>query len=165
LHSYPSPYALGPDEGEALWFTEQLITIKAAAEQNGNRFSLFEQFAPGGSATPFHVHPEDDESFYVLDGSLTFYLEDGSSIPASAGSFVHVPGGIGHAFRVASETARMLILTTPQHESFIRAAANPAQARTLPPHAPLDMEKIAAAAREYGVEILGPPPGACAEGG
>lgn len=165
MHSYPSPYALGLDEGEALWFTEQLIIIKASAEQNGNQFSLFEQSAPGGSATPFHVHPEDDESFYVLDGALTFYLEDGNSIPASAGSFVHVPGGTGHAFRVDSEIARMLILTTPQHERFIRAASNPAQARTLPPHAPPDMEKIKAAAHEYGVEILGPPPGDRAEGG
>lgn len=164
MHSYPSPYAFGPDEGEALWFTEQLIIIKAAAEQNENQFSLFEQSAPEGSATPFHVHPEDDESFYVLDGVLTFYLEDGSTIPASAGSFVHVPGGNGHAFRVDSKTARMLILTTPQHERFIRAASKPAQAWTLPPHAPPDMEKITAAAREYGVEILGPPPGARTEG-
>ncbi len=164
MHSYPSPYAFGPDEGEALWFTEQLIIIKAAAEQNGNRFSLFEQSAPEGSATPFHVHPEDDESFYVLDGALTFHLEDGSSIPATAGSFVHVPGGTGHAFRVDSETARMLILTTPQHERFIRAASKPAQERALPPHTPPDMERITAAAGEYGVEILGPPPGAGTEG-
>lgn len=165
MQSNPSPYALGPDEGEALWFTEQLIIVKAAAEQTGNRFSLLEQSAPEGAATPFHVHPEDDETFYVLDGALTFYLEDGSPIPASAGSFVHVPGGTGHAYRVDSETALMLILTTPQHERFIRAAANPAQARTLPPHAPPDMERIAAAAREHGVEILGPPPGARAEEG
>jgi hypothetical protein len=50
--------------------------------------------------------------------------------------------------------------TTPQHERFYRAISEPAQSRTLPPEEPLDMEKIEAAAREYKVEILGPPPGA-----
>jgi quercetin dioxygenase-like cupin family protein len=33
---------------------------------------------------PLHVHPTDDESFYILEGEMTFYLEDGQPIPASA---------------------------------------------------------------------------------
>ncbi len=91
---------------------------------------------------------------------MTFYLEDGQPIPASAGSFVHIPKGyVPHAFQVDSETARFLVLTKPPHEGFIRAAAEPAQARTLPPAGPPDMEKVGAAAQKYGLEILGPPPG------
>ncbi len=58
-----------------------------------------------------------------------------------------------------SETARVLVLTTPQHERFFRAAGEPARARTLPPEGPPDMEKVEAAAQEFGVAILGPPPG------
>ena len=66
-----------------------------------------------------------------------------------------------HAFQVDSETARYLIITTAQHERFYRAAfGEPAQSRTLPPEGPLDMERIEAAAQEYKVEMLGPPPGA-----
>ena len=65
-----------------------------------------------------------------------------------------------HAFQVDSETARYLILTTPQHERFYRAISEPAQTRSLPPEEPPDMEKIEAAAQAYKVEILGPPPGA-----
>jgi hypothetical protein len=42
---------------------------------------------------------------------------------------------------------------------FIRASSEPAQSRTIPQQEPLDMEKVRAAAAEYGVEILGPPPG------
>jgi quercetin dioxygenase-like cupin family protein len=43
---------------------------------------------------------------------MTFYLEDGQLIPASAGSFVHIPEGyVPHAFQVGSETARFLVLT------------------------------------------------------
>jgi hypothetical protein len=65
---------------------------------------------------------------------------------------------------VDSETARFLVLTRPPPEHFIRAAAEPAQSRTLPPASPPDMEKVGAAAAKYGVEILGPPPGAQSPG-
>jgi quercetin dioxygenase-like cupin family protein len=156
----PTPYVLGPEEGEAFWGFGALWTLKASAEQTGDSFSLIEEVAPGGEGTPLHAHPEDDETFYVLEGELTFYLGDNPPTPASAGSFVHIPGGVVHAFQVDSETARYLILTTPQHERFYRAISEPAQTRSLPPEEPPDMEKIEAAAQEYKVEILGPPPGA-----
>ena len=155
----PVAYAVGSEEGEALWFFGGLMTIKASALQLGGRYAVTEQLLPGGAATPLHSQPEDEESFYVLEGELTFYLEeDGQPIPASAGSFVHVPAGAAHAYQVDSETARILSVTTAQHESFFRAASDPAQARVLPPQAPPDMERVMAAAQEYGVEILGPPP-------
>jgi quercetin dioxygenase-like cupin family protein len=153
-------YALGTDDGEALWFFGMLVTIKASAEQTNGEFLLIEELAPRGTATPLHVHPEDDESFFVLEGEMTFYLEDGQPIPASAGSFIHIPKGhVPHAFYVESETARFLVLTRPPHERFIRAAAEPAPTRTLPPPAAPDMEMVMAAAREAGMEFLGPPPG------
>ncbi len=155
-----TPYALGSEDGEALWFFGMLVTIKATAEQTGGRFLLVEELAPRGTATPLHVHPEEDESFHVLEGGMTFYLEDGQPIPASAGSFVHIPKGyVPHAFQVDSETARFLVFTRPPHEHFIRAAAEPAPSRTLPPPEPPNMEKVGAAAVQYGIEILGPPPG------
>ena len=153
-------YKLDPQQGEALWFFGGLATVKASAEQTGGRFSITEQMFPGGMATPLHSQPEDDETFYVLEGDLTFYLEDGQPLSASAGSFVHLPAGTVHAYQVDSETARVLNITTPQHERFFRAAGEPAQTPTLPPQAPPDMDKVTAAANEYGVEILGPPPGA-----
>jgi quercetin dioxygenase-like cupin family protein len=159
MDATPTPYVLGSEEGEALWFFGMLLTIKATTEQTDGQYTLIEQLAPGGIATPLHVQPEDHESFYVLEGDLTFYLEDGRPIPASASSFIHLPRGTPHAFHVDSETARFLVITTPQHERFFRAAGEPAQALTLPPEAPPDMEKVETAAREYGVEILGPRPG------
>ncbi len=160
MNTNPTPYAIGSEEGEALWFFGMLVTMKATSEQTGGEFLLIEELAPRGTATPLHVHPTDDESFFILEGEMTFYFEDGQPIPASAGSFVHIPKGhVPHAFQVDSETARFLVLTRPPHEGFIRAAAEPAQARTLPPEAPLDMERVMAAANAYGMEILGPPPG------
>ncbi len=163
MDTNPIGYALGSEDGEALWFFGTLATFKATAEQTGGEYALIEQVAPRGVATPFHVQADDHESFYVLEGELTFYLEDGEPIPASAGSFVHIPKGTPHAFQVDSETARFLDLTTPQHEHFMRAAGEPAQGRELPPAGPPDtetVEKVNATAQQYGVEILGPPPGA-----
>ena len=166
MNTNPTPYVLGPEEGEAFWGFGALWTPKATAEQTGDRFSLIEEVAPGGEGTPLHAHPEDDETFYVLEGELTFYLGDGQTVPsqtvpASAGSFLHIPKGyFPHAFRVNSESARFLVRTTPKHEQFFRAAAEPARSRTIPSPEPLDMEKVRAASAEYGVEILGPPPGA-----
>ena len=161
MDSNRTPYVLGSEDGEFFWGVDgSLWTLKASAEQTGGRFSLIEEFGQLQEGTPLHVHHEDDEAFYVLEGELTFYLDNDQPIPASAGSFVHIPGGVVHAFKVASETARYLITTTPQHERFYRAISEPAQSRSFPPQAPLDMEKVEAACQEYGVEILGPPPGA-----
>ena len=113
MNTNPTPYVLGPEEGEAFWGFGALWTPKATSEQTGGRFSMIEEVAPRGEGTPLHVHREDDETFYVLEGELTFYLDDDQPIPASAGSFVHIPGGVVHAFQVDSETARYLITTTP----------------------------------------------------
>ena len=162
----PTPYALDTEEGEALWWSTALLTVKATAEQTGGEFFLIEEYVPKGTAPPLHVHPDDDETFYVVEGEMTFYLGDGQrvpsqTVPASAGSFLHIPKGyFPHAFRVNSETARFLVRTTPLHEQFFRASAEPARSRTLPPPEALDMEKIRVAGAEYGVEILGPAPGA-----
>jgi len=158
MDTKPTAYRLEAEQGEALWFFGGLATVKASSEQTGGRFSITEQLFPMGMATPLHSQPEDDETFYVLEGDLTFYLEDGLPLAASAGSFVHLPAGTAHAYRVDSETARVLNITTPQHESFFRAAGEPAPARELPPQGPPDMDKVMSAANEYGVEILGPPP-------
>ena len=139
------PLALGPTEREALWCAGALTTVKAAAEQTGDVYLIIEDLAPKGSGTPLHRHQEDDEAFYVLAEEMTFYLGNDELIRASAGSFVHIPGGTVHAFRVDSEMARYLIITTPQLERFYRAIAEPAQTRTIPPETRMDMEKLGAA--------------------
>jgi mannose-6-phosphate isomerase-like protein (cupin superfamily) len=76
-----TPYALGSEDGEALWFFGTLAIFKATAEQTGGRFSLVEQLARRGMATPLHVHREDDESFYVIEGELTVYASKIATTP------------------------------------------------------------------------------------
>jgi quercetin dioxygenase-like cupin family protein len=149
---------VGPAEGEPLWCAGALTMVKADAEQTAGAYSLVEDLAPKGSGTPLHRHQADDEAFYVLDGEMTFYVGDDRPLRAGPGTFVHIPGGTVHAFRVESDTARYLILTTPQHERFYRAISEPARSRTIPPDAPLDMETIGAACETFNVEWVGPAP-------
>jgi hypothetical protein len=98
------------------------------------------------------------ESFYVVDGEVTFYIGDEPGVRARAGSFVHLPGGTVHGFRIASETARYLILTTPRHGEFYRAITLPSRPGGLPPLESIDGSQIEKACREYGVEFVGPLP-------
>jgi quercetin dioxygenase-like cupin family protein len=155
----PTPQVVGDGEGEALWFFGTLLLLKATAEQTGGRFCLCEQRGRRGMATPLHRQPADDETFVVLEGELQFFLGEGLPVVAGPGATVHVPAGAPHAFAVASEAARWLDLTTPNHEAFFRAAGEPAPELALPPDAPPDMAKVGTAAERFGVEILGPPPG------
>jgi quercetin dioxygenase-like cupin family protein len=149
------------NEGDLLWFNSSLITFKARSADTGGAFVLFEMLAPRGKATPLHLHPNEDESFYVLEGELLANV-DGREVRAGAGGFVSFPRGTPHAFVVVSETARFLTLLTPgpeAAEAFFRDAGEPAQGPELPPEEPLDIPRIAASAERHGcVELLGPPP-------
>lgn len=152
---------LDPDEGEALWFNNDLLVFKATAADTGEAFLLVEELARRGKVTPLHAHPEEDETFYILEGQVLLYL-DGREKSLSAGAFVSVPRGVPHAYLVTSEVARSLVLITPGSgamEAFFRDAGEPAADRALPAEGPLDIERIAAAAeRTAAVKILGPPP-------
>ena len=100
----------------------------------------------------------ETSTFFLADGERTgeaFALVDERAAP---GSFAHVPAGEVHGFRVASEVARYLILTTPRHGRFYRAITVPGQPDGQPPQDPVDGGTIRAAAAEYGIELVGPLP-------
>lgn len=155
------PIVLDHDAGEALWFNNDLLTLKATGAQTNGAYLLLEEVARKGKVTPLHTHPAEEETFYILDGEAVIHL-DGDERSLGAGVLVSVPPGLPHAYIVTSEVARLLILITPgtgAMEQFFRHAAVPAPERVLPEAGPLDIDRIAAAAECTGaVAILGPPP-------
>ena len=157
----PVAITLAEDGGELLWFNNDLFTFKATSEQTAGAFILFEEWSPRGKVTPLHVHPSEDESFYVLEGEVLVQI-DGAEHSGRRGSFISTPRGVPHALMVVSETARLLTLITPgtpNIEAFFHDAGDPAPGRELPPTKPLDLERIVGAAERHGaLEILGPPP-------
>lgn len=154
-----APIALQPGEGDARWFIGALGTIKADSETTGGRLALLEFSWPEGGGSPLHVHRNEDEWFYVIEGELTLWV-GGEVIVAPAGSFVYGPRDIPHTFVVTSTEARFLMVTDPApFADFVRALSVPAEAMTLPPAfvEPPTPEHMTAVAAEYGIEILGPP--------
>jgi quercetin dioxygenase-like cupin family protein len=155
----PAPVALGPGDGEALWFLGCLLTIKASSDTTAGRVAVIEHLAPRGSGSPLHVHRNEDEWFYVTEGELTFWV-GGQVIVARGGSFVYGPRDIPHTFAVSSDTARFLLVAEPAgFDGFVRTLSEPATELVIPPPAtePPDVEAMSRLAAEYGIEILGPP--------
>lgn len=130
----------------------------ATGDETGGAFTLVDERAKRGASVPLHLHRDDMESFYVLKGEITFYIGDQPGVRAMAGSFAHLPGGTVHGFRIESETARYLILTTPRHGEFYRAITLPSRSGGSPPLESIDGSQIEKACKEYGVEFVGPLP-------
>jgi quercetin dioxygenase-like cupin family protein len=155
------------DEGDAIWFNNDLFTFKATSDETGKAFTLFEERSQRGKVTPLHLHPNADETFCVIDGEIRVHV-DGAERTVGQGGVASVPRGMPHAVMVTSELARMLTIVTPgckELEMFFREVGEPATQRAIPPSAPLPMERLRAAAMRHGsVVILGPPPFAATTG-
>lgn len=153
-------------EGEQMWFAGGgAFTWKATAAETGGAFLLMEDRMERGKVTPLHLHPNEDEAIYVLEGELLLHIE-GEEHRIEEGGFFLAPRGVPHAFMVTSETARVLGLQTPgTGEAFYREAG---ETVTAPEDAerPADWALLRAVAeRSPAIEILGPAPFAAARAG
>jgi quercetin dioxygenase-like cupin family protein len=145
------------DDGEAFWFLNALSIVKLSGKQTGGAFALIEDRLPAGRGTPYHVHQREDETFYLLEGQMSFF-SGSNKFTAGPGTTVFLPRGIPHGFR-ADTAGRVLILTTPSgFDDFVREAGDPAGALVIPEPKQPDVGKLVAVAANYGIEILGPLP-------
>jgi len=146
-------------EGEKLWFYGGGVhTWLATSAETGGAFLLFDDVLTKGKTTPLHTHPEVDETLYVLEGEVLVHV-DGVEQKVGKHGVAVFPRGVPHAFMVTSETARLLALeTSGSSEAFYRGASEPLTP-SLEAAAPVDFDRVrASAARNGGIEILGPPP-------
>lgn len=145
-------YIFQPNESERRWMGKTSTSFLATGALTGGEFALVEERSIKGISVPLHKHDEDTESFYILEGEVSFFLNDGPGVRALAGAFVHIPKGAVHGFRVESDAVRYLILTTPHHAEFYREI-------TLPePGASVDDAAIGKACKKYNVDFIGPLP-------
>lgn len=151
----------GAGEGKAIWFLGNLMVLKATAESTNGAYGLLESWVPAGASPPLHIHHREDETFWVMEGSVTVRCGD-ETFQAGAGSYVFLPRGVPHTFRVSDEgPARMLTLLTPGGgEAFFVEGGRPAERPTLPPPAAPDLVRLEQVAHEFGSEFVGPPLGA-----
>jgi uncharacterized cupin superfamily protein len=85
----------------------------ATGEDTQGKYATFEAIVPPGSGQPPHVHSREEELFLVLEGEMTFHLDD-DRIIAGEGTFPNMPVGSLHCFKNESgKTARLLISIAP----------------------------------------------------
>ena len=151
-----APVTTRSGEGEARWWLGGLAEIKVTAEQTGGLLSIVEITEPPNMDAPLHVHHREEESFWILEGDVTFEVGD-ETIEAHAGDFVLGPRGIPHSYTVGPNGCRMLFIMTPGgFENLVREMSVPAQSRTVPPPSDEepDWEHVAAVAKANGCELL-----------
>lgn len=153
--------ALAPGAGQSVWFTGTLVTVKAGAAQTGGAYAVLEWLLPPGFGPPPHIHHEDDEALYILEGELAGCCGE-RTWRGGPGTFVLLPRGVPHSFGVEGATpARVLQVGNGSgFERFIAESGAPAQAPTLPPPpGEAEIARMLATAPKYAIEVLPPPAG------
>jgi mannose-6-phosphate isomerase-like protein (cupin superfamily) len=124
------------------------IAIRLRSEDTDGRLGLIEQVVPAGyPGPPLHVHPDFDETFYVIDGTLAFRI-GADTVDAGPGTIAFVPRGTPHTFVNRSGAAvRSLVLVNPGgFERYFEALAAMIHVASALP----DPERIAALGIEHG---------------
>ena len=100
------------------------MLLKAEAERTGGHFTLLENEVPPKAGPALHRHGNEDEMYYVLEGTFRFKLADRIEL-APPGAFVYIPMGTPHCFQnLGDEPGRLLVMFTPSGmERFFRAKA------------------------------------------
>ena len=153
------PFEANYREGQAFWQVDILWVILAEGKDTDNNYSMMWELCPKDSGPPPHYH-DQDEGFFVTDGQVT-YVANGQQLVAKEGSFVWIPRGTVHSFRVDSETATLLNFYTPAgFERTITEAAQPAGAFALPPKGlgmRLAMPDLMKLFKEVGMHVVDQP--------
>ena len=143
----------------SVWYNGWLLTFLATGEETQGQFALIEAVGRRGNVPPPHIHRQEDEITYVLEGEVVFSVA-GRTIKGTPGTMIFLPRDERHSFTIESEQARMLILVTPAGlEGWFKEFSVPAPAMTLPPaDEPTygEVQRMLESALRYGLEFALP---------
>jgi mannose-6-phosphate isomerase-like protein (cupin superfamily) len=145
------PYALGPGEGRVIDLGDFAVTVKASESETDGVVSVLENEEPPGFGPPIHVHHDCAEAFYVLAGEYIMNLED-REVVCPAGSFIFIPKGTRHGFRVGNVPSRKLNFYFPA--SMVAYFDDLAEALQ---RDSVSEGELAGIADAHQMEIVGPP--------
>jgi quercetin dioxygenase-like cupin family protein len=150
------------DSGETFWGPGDMYRFLVTGEETGGTYFAMEALVPPGGGPPPHIHRNEDETFYIVEGAVDFLLGD-DTITAGVGDFVNVPRGLVHCFHNAgTDPMRMILTFTPAgiekfFEETLERALDPTQAP--PDNVDEVAARYAAAASRYGIEFIVGGPG------
>jgi hypothetical protein len=128
------------------------MTVKATEDDTGGSFTLLEADEPPNFGPPLHIHRDAAEAFYVLAGEYILFIE-GREHRCPAGSFIFIPAGIEHGFRVGGAASRKLVLFAP---AAMVGYFDELSAAVASGH--VEAGALSAIALKYGMEVRGPVP-------
>ena len=111
--SLNEPVLTGPGAGRTVTKSSGSSTeLKLAGEQSGGDWAVLEWHLRAGDEPPIHTHTREDETLYVLDGSITAFVGD-QRIDVAAGSYAALPKDVPHGLTVRGDEVRLLITLEP----------------------------------------------------
>ena len=143
-----------PGGGDSHEWENDHIFIKVGSADTGYAYTLVEDNLKTTFSLGLHLHRHHAETFYILQGSLEFFI-DGDWMTAGPGACIHIPPGIPHACKVSdgSPSARMLMIFQPSgFDLFLSELAK------LGPEDFANEETMAALQEKYDIVQLGPLP-------
>tara|TARA_R110002073_G_C9382433_1_gene573109 strand:- start:529 stop:1014 length:486 start_codon:yes stop_codon:yes gene_type:complete len=145
-----------PAEGRTIAVVGDVYRFLATGEETGGKYAMWEAIVPPGGGPPPHIHSREEESFYILEGEITFHVGD-ERIVATPGTFANMPVGSLHSFKNETDkTARMILSVAPAglEQMFFEVGVplKEGSAEALPP-TKQEIEKLLAVAPNYGIEI------------
>ena len=136
------------EQGKSYSVLGSILTIKITAEETNGAFSVVEGVYPRQVGPPLHVHDEEDEIFYILEGE--FETQVGSdSYKVSAGAWLSLPRKIPHGYKcVGNSFGKVHVIITPGgfEKSFVEIGSLPSD--------PMDMKKTLEIFARYGCKFL-----------
>jgi mannose-6-phosphate isomerase-like protein (cupin superfamily) len=146
------PLTVGPGEGRVYdHLAGEKMTILLSAQDTDGAFAMFIDEVPPAAGPPLHIHHNEDETFYVLEGELAMQVND-EKFTAPVGTAVFLPKGIPHTFHnFGTQTARALVTVTPGGLEGFFTEVEPLTTQSEP-----DMAAILAMAGQYGIEAILP---------
>jgi quercetin dioxygenase-like cupin family protein len=139
----------------SIWFRGALITVHADSSDTNGKFALLEVSGCPGGEPPLHVHENEDEMFYVLEGRL-HAVRGGEEITLDPGDSAFLPRRVPHTFKVVSSFARAIVYVTPGgFEGYFRELGEPAGKLALPNYVPLvGIPEMLRVGSRYGLTFL-----------
>jgi|GEM_PF-332806 len=111
---------LGPDEGEKYWIAGDHITFKVGPQQTDKKYAVALTWTAPGSGPPPHIHANEDEMFYIIEGTMMF-MDNQETFIGGPGTAVYLKKGIPHTFKnVGDKPAKFIVTTAPTgFEAFV----------------------------------------------